>query len=273
MGTLATPLALFVLAAGAQAQITIANHGFEELYFGSNLPAEYGGDVPAGAFPVGPPPAGWTAYYEFGAPIGGASIGVLNPGTAADHAPNPAFFPGGAAEGDNAVLLYMNGATGDDEFGVEQTLGATLQANTTYNLTVEVGNIASGAGLVSPYTGFFNLDGFPGYRIQLLAGGQVVAEDTNTVAPGEGLWATATLQFTTGDNPIGIDQSLGVRVVNRNEPDDPMATGIEVDFDDVRLTATSVAAVPVLPLLSLPAALLLVGLALGERRRRRAVAA
>ena len=42
--------------------VSITNPGFEDLYFGSSLPPEYGGDVPTGTFPVGPPPAGWTAY-------------------------------------------------------------------------------------------------------------------------------------------------------------------------------------------------------------------
>lgn len=231
------------------APVAVVNPGFEDLYFGSNLPAQYGGDVPPGAFPVGPPPPGWTAWYEGGVPVAGASIGVLNPGTAADHAPNPAFFPAGAPEGDNAALLYMNGDTGANEFGITQVLAATLEANTTYTLTVEVGDIASGAGLVVPFTAFFDLQGFPGYRVQLLAGGMLLVEDVDTLMPGDGVFQITSVQYTTGSSPAQIDQPLEIRLVNHNQPDVPGVSGLEVDFDDVRLDATSEgAAVPIGPL-------------------------
>jgi hypothetical protein len=141
--------ALAVAAAAAADPVAIANPGFEALYLGSNLPPQYGGDVPTGSFPTGPPPSGWSAYYA-SAPVSGMYIGVLNPGTAADHAPAPACFPAGAPEGDNVVLLYMDGDAGGGEYGVEQQLAATLAADTHYRLTVEVGNIAGCAGLVTP---------------------------------------------------------------------------------------------------------------------------
>jgi hypothetical protein len=234
-----TPAIVLVLFAHAAlaAPLAVSNPGFEELYLGSNLPAEYGGDPPPGSFPVGPPPAGWTRYDEGGVPVGGASVGVLNPGTAADHAPNPAFFPAGAPEGDNVSLLYMNGDTGSNEFGISQQLTATLQARTRYTLTVEVGDIASGAGLVSPFTGFFDLRGFPGYRVQLLAGGQVLVEDDSSLTPGDGLFETTSIEVTTGDAPAQEGQPLEIRLVNRNQPDVAGVTGLEVDFDDVRLDA------------------------------------
>ena len=226
MRALGAALALVCLApvAGA-APVAVANPGFEDLYFGSNLPPQYMGDVPTGAFPVGPPPAGWTAYYEGGVPIAGASIGVLNPGTTADHAPNPPCFPSGAPEGDNVVLLYMNGDAGGDEFGVEQQLAETLQADTRYTLTVEVGNIASCARLVVPFTSFFDLDGFPGYRVQLLAGGQVIAEDAIALSPGEGVFELATVEHTTGAGPAQLGQPLAIRLVTRNQPDVPGVSG------------------------------------------------
>jgi len=232
--------AFLLTRAAAGADVAIVDAGFEDPYLGGNLPAEYAGDVPAGAFPTGDPPAGWTAWYEGGSPIAGAFIGVLNPGTAADHAPNPAYFPAGAPEGDNAVLLYMSGDTGANEYGVEQELSATLEANTVYTLTVQVGNIASGTALVEPYLGFgyFDLRGFPGYRIQLLAGGELIAEDTGSILPDEGVFQLATAQATTGGTHDQLGEPLVVRVVSRNEPDVAGVTGIEVDFDDVRLDAS-----------------------------------
>ena len=228
--------------------VAIVNAGFEDLYLGSNLPAQYGGDVPAGAFPVGPAPSGWTPWHEGGSAGPGEFIGVLNPGTAADHAPNPAYFPAGAPEGDNAVLLYTDGDVGGLEYGVEQTLATDVAPNTRYTLTVQVGNIASGTALVEPFLsfGYYDLRGFPGYRIQLLAGGQVIAEDTETVAPGEGIFELATAYGVTGPSPPS--GPLVVRVVNRNQPDVAGVRGIEVDFDDVVLDATPVAQTPVAPL-------------------------
>jgi len=264
-------LALGGASADAQTPIAVDNAGFEELYLGGNLPAQYGGVVPAGAFPTGAPPSDWTAYYENGSPMGGMFLGVLNPGTAAQHAPNPAYFPAGAPEGNNAVLVYMSGDAGGDEFGVEQTLTDTLQAGTTYVLTVEVGNIASGSGLVAPYNSFFDLQGFPGYRVQLLAGGQVIAEDTGNVAPGEGIFETTTVMHTTGASPSQLGQPLGIRLVSQNQPDVPGVDGLEVDFDDVRLSSVTPSAVPLAPVVAavvLPFALALAGLVLCVRRPR-----
>lgn len=263
---LTAALVCLALASPAAAEpVAIANSGFEALYLGSNLPPEYGGDVPTGTFPTGPAPTGWTEYTEFGVPVAGAFYGVLNPGVAADYAPDPSFFPAGAPEGDNAVLLYMSGDAGGDEFGVEQTLGPVLEAGIAYTLSVEVGNIASATALLPPYSGqgFYDLQGFPGYRLQLLAGGVVVAEDTASVSPGEGVFERAALVFVADSGHPQLGQALGVRVVNRNEPDVAGVTGLEVDFDDVRLDASP--AVPVLPgvaALALGAALL----GLGARR-------
>jgi hypothetical protein len=271
MKTLARSLAVAVLAAAPAGAVLlpVANAGFEDLYLGSNLPPQYGGDVPTGSFPTGPPPAGWTAYFA-GAPTPAHFIGVLNPGTTADHAPDPPCFPAGAPEGDNVVLLYGDGDAGGSEYGVQQQLADTLQPDTLYTLTVEVGNIASCAGLVSPYLSFFDLDGFPGYRVQLLAGGVVVAEDAGTLTPGEGQFQTATVQLSTGAAPPQQGLPLAIRLVNRYQPDVPGVSGLEVDFDDVRLDASPAAVVPVAPwaFAVLSAALAAAGIAMLRARAR-----
>jgi hypothetical protein len=259
-----------LLAPGARAApIAVANPGFEALYLGSNLPPQYGGDVPTGAFPTGPAPSGWTAYYASG-PEAAMFIGVLNPGTTADHAPNPPCFPDGAPEGDNVVLLYMDGDDGGSEYGVEQQLAATLQADTVYTLTVEVGDIASCAGLVPPYTSFFDLAGFPGHRIQLLAGGVVIAEHTASLSLAEGEFGTAQLQVTIGDVHAQLGEPLAIRLVNRNQPDQPGVSGLEVDFDDVRLDATPVPAVPISGRAAGALSLALLAVGLARMRTRRA---
>jgi hypothetical protein len=247
----------------AAAPVAVVNPGFEDLYTGSNLPPQYGGDVPTGAFPTGPPPDGWTAYYESGSPMGGEFLGVLNPGTTADYQGTGATpcFPAGAPEGDNVALLFTSGDAGGDEYGITQPLAATLEADTIYTLTVEMGNIQSCSGLVSPYTSFFDLDGFPGYRVQLLAGGVVVAEDGGSLSPGEGIFETATVRLTTGPAPAQLGQSLEIRLINRNDPDVGGVVGLEVDFDDVRLDASPVPAVPIPPLAGWLASALVVGAA------------
>ena len=74
--------------------------------------------------------------------------------------------------------------------------------------------------------------GFPGYRVDILAGGEVLASDVNTLAITEGTFATSTVTFnSTADHPQ-IGQNLEIHLVNlANGP------GLEVDFDNVRLDA------------------------------------
>lgn len=219
------------------APVTILNHGFEEPYLGGNLPLEYAGDVPLTAFPVGAAPSGWSPYGAVG---GFAFIGVLNPGVQAVE-PLATYFPDGAPEGDNVALTFFDGHQGGAEFGIQQTLAATLQLRTRYTLTVEVGNIASGVSVVQPFAGFgfFDLRGFPGYRIDLLAGATVIASDNDTLNPDEGEFLTSTFDVVIGNDHDEDDESLTIRLVNLNQQDinDPVID-LEVDFDDIRLDAT-----------------------------------
>jgi hypothetical protein len=234
---------IFLISASVStfaAPVTILNHGFEDPYFGGNLPPQYAGDVPPTAFPVGAAPSGWSPYGAVGAP---AYIGVLNPGVMAEE-PLATGFPDGAPEGDNVVLTFFDGHQGGAEFGVQQTLTATLQLRTRYTLSVEVGNIASGISAVQPYAsfGFFDLRGFPGYRIDLLAGTTVIASDNDSLLPDEGEFLTSTFDVIIGNGHDDEGESLTIRLVNLNDQDinDPVID-LEVDFDDVRLDATPLA--------------------------------
>jgi len=219
------------------APVAIVNPGFEAAYTGGNLPPAYNGDVPATAFPTGAPPAGWQPYGAVG---GNAFLGVLNPGVMAVE-PMATYFPAGAAEGDNVALLFYDGHLGGSEFGITQTLAATLTADTLFTLSAAVGNIASGISVVQPYASFGNFDlrGFPGYRVELLAGGVVIASDNNSLLPGEGTFATSTVQVIVGNSHPQLDQSLAIRLVNLNHADvlDPIVD-LEVDFDAIALDAT-----------------------------------
>jgi hypothetical protein len=154
-------------------------------------------------------------------------------------------FPDGAAEGIRVAIAFnFEGSGGVGEYGLVQTLGATLAADTTYTLEVEVGNIASGFAVSGE---FFPLDGFPGYRVELLAGGVVVASDDNTLAGTipEGEFATSTVVLVTDGAPAQLGLPLGVRLVNLNVVDPAFpASDLEVDFDDVLLDATPNPACP-----------------------------
>lgn len=209
---LAATLLLTTSARGAV--IAVVNAGFET-------------QPVANGFVVLGAPTGWSIYNP--ANINGTSdsVGLINP-TGTDH------FPNGAAEGNNAAVVFLDGpATG--EAGFQQTLAATLQPRIRYTLTVAVGNIAAGTANF----GYFNLAGFPGYRIDLLAGGVVIASDNNQLAGAipEGEFRTSTITAIVGEGSAQLGQPLAIRLVNLNLPGTPQEPGIEVNFDAVRLIA------------------------------------
>ena len=185
-------------------------------------------------------PVGWNLYDPNGiAGNPGVFTGTLQPN-------GVDFFNTTAPEGTRVAILFNAQSEGAGEYGFEQTLTATLQANTEYELSVEVGNIASG---VATNGVFFNLDEFPGYRVELLAGGVVIASDTNGLLIPEAEFATSIVNFQTVDFHPLLGQPLGIRLVNENiippgfiqdtSPD------LEVDFDDVQLIANPVEPTPV----------------------------
>lgn len=218
LSVLIAPLSLAAPPGGTP--IPITNHGFE-----SN-------NAQPNCF-VGLIPTGWTLYDPNGIHDGAVdAVGVL------DTLPGGPHFQSGAPEGSQVALVFLQGDIGGGPVGLQQTLGATLQANTRYTLRVQVGDIASGQGPPPcDVFGFFHLDGFPGYRVQLLAGGQVIAEDFNSLAPllDDGFFLQTTIVHTTNAAPPQLGQALAVRLINLNTIDTPMDPGIEVDFDDVQL--------------------------------------
>ena len=119
-----TAAALALLATGAQAaMVVVDNPGFEAQVHGPNT------------FTFGAP-TNWSAYNTN--VVNGDSIGTLNPqGTT--------YFAPGQWGGSNVAIAFIqSGGTSGVEFGIRQALNETLQADTTYTLTVGVGNIASG---------------------------------------------------------------------------------------------------------------------------------
>lgn len=188
--------------------LTISNHSFE-------FPA-----IPADSFNVASAPPGWVSYGSIN--NNNRSVGVLDPAGSTLYA--------GVPHGENVGITFLMDNPGNQTFfsnseaGLRQTLAATLQTKRRYTLRVEVGNIANDVNAQ------FAFAGFPNYRIDLMAGTNVLASDNNTLLPGEGLFLTSTVAVNiAASNPFG-GQQLGVRLVNLNS-----APGIEVNWDNVRL--------------------------------------
>jgi hypothetical protein len=200
--------------------ITILNPGFEDI----------SGQPTLNEFTL-VLPNGWTAYNPSNLISGsGLYFGTLEvDGT---------FFDA-ASEGSRVAILYNQNQKGAGEYGLEQTLTETLQPLTRYILEVETGNIGSGTADNGDY---FDLEDFPGYRIDLFAGTNLLASDNNTLTIPERTFSNAVLQVIAGQDSPGIGEPLMIRLVSLNsplEPDDNSAPydAHEVDFDDVRLDA------------------------------------
>ena len=192
-------------ASGA-APIVITNAGFE-------LPA-----IPAGAFQTVSAPPGWTEFGSIN--FGNRTIGVLHPATTA-------LYSDPAPDGNNVGVIFLISQQNSPS-GMFQQLGTNLQARTRYTLLTEVGNITNDP---TPPNNF-DFSGFPGYRIELLAGTNVVAMDDNSLLPPEGTFLTSTVTVTTAQSPPGIGEPLIIRLTNLDQ-----APGIEVNFDALQLNA------------------------------------
>eukprot|EP01083_Nonionella_stella_P194438 717212_1 len=122
------------------------------------------------------------------------------------------------------------------EFGIYQTLSAHITANTMYMLHLWVGNPATNTWSdSSSLPGLFVKDGFPGYRVQLLAGNEVIVEDNNTTFIEEGHWKQSNVSVIVRPDHPDIGKQIGVRLVNKNIPNYP-AYG-QVYFDNIVLEA------------------------------------
>lgn len=178
-----------------------------------------------GGYAQGDPIPGWQLYDPNGLSTLYPDAGALNP--------LPAEFPDGIPAGDNVGYTFAFTPVGSGVIGLAQTLSATLTANTRYILQVEVGNIADGN-----LADAIELNGFPGYRVELLADGTRLAADDNTLSIAEGEFKTATLTFVASADLATLGKPLEIRLLNLIQD-----VGLEVDFDQVRLTAETVSIV------------------------------
>lgn len=190
--------------------ISIANASFE-------LPA-----TSNNSFITSGPPTSWVGYGSINNTL--RSVGVLNPNTTT-------LYLDAVPHGSNVgVAFLLDNNANHAQFsnlpaGIEQTLSDTLKTNSKYTLTVYVGNINQDLP-PTPY----QFIGFPNYRVELLAGGVVVASDNNTQIPSEGRFLLSTTVLTVGGSHVQAGQALSIRLLNLNS-----STGIEVNFDNVSL--------------------------------------
>ncbi|BAY10194.1 hypothetical protein [Calothrix sp. NIES-2098] len=194
------------------ASLTITNAGFEEPIVGE-------GDFTNNVLP------GWTLYDPFNMTSATISSGGPIYGT---YNPTADVYANEAPEGNNVGYVYLTYPTGSGVVGISQTLTSMLTANTKYTLQVDIANIP-------PVNGFTNLAGFPGYGIQLLAGGTLLTQDLNSLNIAEGAFVTSTISYTTSANDLNLGKPLEIRLLNLLQND-----GIEINFDNLRLDATQV---------------------------------
>ncbi len=200
------------LNATGTVSLVISNHSFE-------FPV-----IPPDSFNVAAPPPGWVSYGSIN--NNNRSVGVLDPA-------GSTLYAGPPPHGENVGVAFLldNPANqtffANSEAGLRQTLASTLRTRRQYTLRVDVGNIANDVN--AP----FLFGGFPHYRIDLLAGTNVLASDNNTLLPGEGRFLTSTVRVSIAASHPFAGQALGIRLVNLNS-----APGIEVNWDNVRLDSS-----------------------------------
>ena len=199
------------VAVASASPITVPNASFE------NPTAPTGGD--------GAPIPGWVFNSQSGN-LYGTSL-IVN-----------SFKSEGAASGSNYAFLLNDGAGTTDTITSAASLGI-IAPNTTYTLTVAVGNVA-GSDSVSNHS--------PGnVSFSLLANGIAFATDTvpNGTVP-DGTFEEFSLTFQTGSGSL-IGKSLEIQLASLP----PSGIGSGPAFDNVTLDATSIPVVPEPPTLAL----------------------
>jgi hypothetical protein len=129
--------------------------------------------------------------------------------------PTTSWFPSEAPEGQN--VAFVNG-TGN--FIVQNLTGASVAADMTYTLKVDVGTRLGDGG-----TGW-------AYSVDLiiadtLDAAGILAQDFSSLSPSPGQFLTSTLTYTAPSSGTVIGQQLAIRLRNWGTQ--------QVHFDDVRL--------------------------------------
>lgn len=227
---IAAGVSLAIAGAAASTPITIANHSFEQDDV-SGLNNQANGNIV---------PTGWSEYDD-----GRNDATAGNARGLVYHGPGPSAYADTLGQNDGSQSFFTA------QRDILQVLGETLEANTTYTLTVAIGDrapIPIYTTASTPGTPEVNL----GYGS---TGGEnilLTLEASNQPAQVDGGWVEWSGTFTTGAAPAGVGQALRIELTN----------GTNVGwFDNVRLDASPVPEPGSLALLGLG------GLALLRRRR------
>jgi len=117
---------------------------------------------------------------------------IIGPGTNISKF-STSQYPGAPAEGVFVAAIGNSSVTGS----ILQTLGATVQANTTYTLRLSI-------GARSDYS-------FTGYLASLMAGNVTVASN-HSATPVGGSFITDTIVYNSGATPAQLGQPLQIIV-------------------------------------------------------------
>ncbi|MEM7171442.1 MAG: tandem-95 repeat protein, partial [Pseudomonadota bacterium] len=140
------------------------------------------------------------------------ALGWQSNANAGDWNPAAGSLAAEASEGENVAWANRGGS-------LSQILDETFGANTSYTLSVNIGNRQDIGG-----TGEF--------EVRLYAGDQLLGA-TSDASPASGEWDTATLTVNGsafGEDFGGFGEALRIELVNTGD-------GNQINFDDVRLTA------------------------------------
>jgi hypothetical protein len=141
---------------------------------------------------------------------GGTQQGFANP--TIGHEFGNSWYGSSPNLPNGSQIAWSNGGT------ISQTLSATLQANTKYTLGAYVGRRQKVA--------------FPGYNIELYAGGNLLASN-NSVTPAEGTFAPVTVSYTSGIS-VTPGQALEIRLTSQT------GTNAQTNFDLITLDASPI---------------------------------
>ncbi len=204
--------------------IPLANSGFE-------LPEQTNEPIPGAGFFDFDTPSGWDLYDPNNLiPVDASLMTSFTGG----WKPSSVFFAT-IPEGDQIGSIFLV-PPGAGEVGFAQNAGVILQPKTVYTLSAAVLNTPGLPGAEV-------FEGFPGYRLELLAGNTVISTDNNTLAISEGDFKIATVSYTSSKNDIYLGETLSIRLINPNLNNNSGlngGNGVEVNFDDVKLSAVSV---------------------------------
>lgn len=209
--------------------LSLENPGFE-------TPVQTNEPVPGAGFFDFETPSGWSLYDPNNLVPEDASLATSFTG---GWNPSESFFAT-VPEGEQIASIFLV-PPGSGEVGFTQNSGVIIQPKTQYTLSVAVANTPAIPGLEV-------FAGFPGYRLELLAGNTVISADDNTVVINEGEFQEASVSYNSSSDDVYLGQELGIRLINLNLNNGSgldNGNGIEVNFDNVRLDATSVDATSV----------------------------